>query len=238
MRAECEFQDWLEVCSIPLYWQEVRCDIYENPDVENKPKEEESGGSLPVFVVYPVLFLSWLWEMQVVMMVTLPWWFGLFAIAMFDYALDILFWALFGWYCSFCAGIFVWIVNILHLPFTILGWLQRLFLETFSFIIDGWMLFFGNGCYLFFGNDCLLQSSEMFWILDIPWFTTDVDAKIPSTSLMSTITEQVTTIPEITSFSHFWQVRGEHRKNFQAMIPVLRELQSLYTLVSEAAFAL
>lgn len=246
-RAGCEDPDnaWWDICDPPLRWAEVDCNIYNVQDedpaalAEVDEEEEETGGWLPAYVVYPVLFASWLWEMQLVFMVTLPWWFGLFVFALFDYVLDFVFWLLFGWYCSFCAGLFIWIVNLIHLPFTLLGWIQRIFLETFSFFIDGWMLFFGgSGCYLFIGYDCLLPSSSMYWILDIPWFTSDVDGKFPGTSLLATMTEHVTTIPEVNSFEEFWQIRSEHRKSFNQLIPGLREIQAAFDFATKTAFAL
>lgn len=226
---------------MPLVWKEVPCDVWDNPDGESREEvpapsgEEESGGLLPWPVAYFVMFLSWLFEMHVVMIVTLPWWSILFFFALVDYALDLVFWLLFGWYCSFCAGVFVWIVNIVHLPITILGWIQRIFMETFGLIVDGWLLFLGNGCYLFFGGDCILPSSSMYWILDIPWFTKDV--KIPGINLQ-TEAEKVVTIPEVNSFEKFWELRGESRRNFNAIVPGLREVQGFFELASKVAFAL
>ena len=176
---------------------------------------------LPGWLIFTFQFLSWIWEMHVVMIITLPWWLLIFAIAMLDYVLDFAFWLVFGWYCSFCAGIFVWAVNLVHLPFTIWGWLQRIFLEIFGFIIDGWMLFFGwSGCFMFFGKDCYLQSWDMYWVLDIPFFKKD-DDKI---NLAAQIKEKYLTIPKVESASDFWTLRQKQRKAFMAMIPGVGEL--------------
>merc|ERR1719469_638368 len=99
-------------------------------------------------------------------MITLPWWSILFAVAMFDYFLYFVFWLLLGWY-------------------------QRIFLEIFSFIVDGWMLLFGSGCFIWWGNDCRLMGWDMYWALDIPWYTTDDFGA----SLAAVIDEKLT-IPE------------------------------------------
>jgi len=144
---------------------------------------------------------------------------------------------LFGWYCPLCASIFVWIVNIVHLPLTVLGWIQRFFLETFALPIDGWMLLVGNGCYLFFGNDCLLPNSSLYWILDIPWFTKDITRTAKSANPFASITKQATSLPKVDSFSQFWSVRDERRRSLHETIPVLRELRALFALASDSVFA-
>jgi len=158
--------------------------------------------------------------MHVVLIVTLPWWFFLFTIALFDYTLDIVFWLLFGWYCSFCAGIFVWLVNLVHLPFTLWGWFQRAFLEIFGFIVDGWMLFFGwSGCFIFIGKDCYLQSWDMYWALDIPWFTKR-DDRIQA---LAAKVEEKLSIPTINEPMDFWRIREKHRREFMSLIPGVGE---------------
>jgi len=189
--------------------------------------EEESTG-LPFWIVIPVQLLAWIWDMHVVMMITLPWWSILFAVAMFDYFLDFVFWLLFGWYCSFCAGVFIWLVNLIHLPFTIWGWFQRIFLEIFSFIVDGWMLLFGSGCFIWWGNDCRLMGWDMYWALDIPWYTTDDFGA----SLAAVIDEKLT-IPEIKEPMDFWTVREKSRREFMSMIPLVGDVYNLVKLVSE-----
>jgi len=49
----------------------------------------EPSGLLPKWLAYSVLFVSWIFEMHVVFIVTLPWWSILFFFALIDYALDI-----------------------------------------------------------------------------------------------------------------------------------------------------
>ena len=217
MRAQCDTQDWLEVCSVPLDWEEVDCkgkiDTKQGP--ENGVQDSEEDRFLPGWVIFLFQFLSWLWEMHVVMIVTLPWWFFIFSIAMFDYALDFTFWLLFGWYCKFCAGLFVWAVNLVHLPFTLWGWFQRIFLEIFGAPVDAWMILFGwSGCFIFIGKDCYLQSWDMYWVLDIPYFTKRDETQ----SLAAKINEKLT-IPKIESAADFWTIREKHRREFMAVIP-------------------
>ena len=175
-----------------------------------------------------------MWEMHVVLILTLPWYLFLLSIAVLDYTLDFVFWLFFGWYCSFCAGIFIWIVNLVHLPFTIWGWIQRAFLETFGAIIDGWMLFFGlSGCYIFIGHQCWYNDFGMYWALDIPWFTKDPEGA----NLMAKLSEKVT-VPTIEKPEDFWTVRAEHRKEFLALIPVVREVIGFASIASDYLFAL
>lgn len=56
MRAECDLQPWMSVCEIPLYWEEVDCDIYidraRKEADERRAKEKEEAewkeGRLPL----------------------------------------------------------------------------------------------------------------------------------------------------------------------------------------------
>lgn len=167
--------------------------------------------------------------MHIVSIVTLPWWFMIFSFAMFDYALDLVFFLLFGWYCSFCAGLFIWTINLIHLPFTIWGWLQRAFLEVFGGMIDGWLLLFDfSGCFIFIGHNCYLQGWSMYRALDIPFFTKDVDGV---QSLRTKIDEKLT-VPKIEKPMDFWKVREQHRREFMVAIPVVGEV---YTAVEYLA---
>lgn len=197
--------------------------------VEETSAEEESTG-LPWWIVIPVQLLAWVWDMHVVLIITLPWWSILFAVALFDYLLDFTFWLLFGWYCSFCAGFFIWIINLVHLPFTIWGWFQRIFLEIFSFMIDGWMLFFGSGCFIWWGNDCRMMGWGMYWALDIPWYTSN---DFGGESLVATINEKLT-IPEIKEPMDFWTVREKSRAEFMSLIPVVGEIYSIVAKISQS----
>lgn len=174
MRAECDLQDWMEVCTTPLYWEQVACDIYTAQE-ETTPttQEEESSPGLSGWIVYPVLFLSWLWEFQIVAILLLPWYAILFSIAVIDWILDFVFMWTIGLICVPCAGIFIWIINLVHLPFTLWGFIYRVLLETFGLIVDGWLLLFNfSGCYIFIGRHCNRADSWLDW-LDIPVYTKD-----------------------------------------------------------------
>ena len=233
MREKCDTQDWLEVCQIPLEWEEVSCDGSDEEASEavetGEEAEEEGSGGLPRWIVWPVQFAAWIAEMHVITIITLPWWTFIFAVALIDYALDIAFFIAFGWYCGFCAGFFIWIVNLVHLPFSLWGFLQQVFLETFSLIIDGWLLLFGSGCYIWIGPDCYFQGWGRYVALDIPWFTRDEVAQSRQ-QLMARVNEKLT-IPEINSPMEFWIVREKHRAEFMSMIPLVGEI---YTLISSA----
>merc|ERR1711971_294753 len=93
-----------------------------------------------------------LWKLGIVATVQLPWWSILASVAAF-----------------------IWILNIAHLPFTIIGWFQRLIYELWAFPIDGWLIFPGNGCFLRFGGQCRFEGKGKIMRLrfDIPWFTGD-----------------------------------------------------------------
>lgn len=155
MRAECATQAFLDVCSRPLYWAEVPCDIYA---IALEEQGEEEDFSLPLYVVIPVQLLAAFWEFHVIGMITLPWYLIVLTVAIFDWLLDWVWLGLFFW-CDFCAGVMIWLINILMLPFHIWGWMQRFHLETYGLVVDGWMLFFGfSGCYLAFGKHCWLKA--------------------------------------------------------------------------------
>ena len=166
------------VCQIPLFWEKVDCDIYikraEAEAAASEGEEEDKKGLLPLFVVIPVQILSGIWKTLAISIVFLPWWLILASLAVFDWIIDWVFLFSFGLFCVPCAGIFIWALNILLLPFTIWGWIMRIFLETFALPIDGWLLFFkGNGCYLGFGHNCWLKPDRSLrTVLDIPLFFT------------------------------------------------------------------
>lgn len=175
MRAECDTQPWMEICSINLDWQSVECDLY---DTKSPSTQEEDGGGLPAWIVYPVQFVAFLWELHIIVIVTFPWWIFLATVATVDWILDWVWLGLFGWWCMPCAGVFIWVMNLILLPFHIMAWLQRFRLETYGLLIDGWMLIFGfSGCYLRFGNDCLfdrtLSNRNMRTYWDMPLFFSD-----------------------------------------------------------------
>jgi len=43
MRAECGEQPWMEVCSKPLTWEKVPCDIYSKTSSKSTGKKEDGG---------------------------------------------------------------------------------------------------------------------------------------------------------------------------------------------------
>lgn len=112
----------MEICSIPLYWEKVDCDKYEPKKPAKKVEEEEEGG-ISGWIAYPFVFLSWVWQMHIVAIVTLPKWLFLATIALVDWLLDWVWLGLFGWWCMPCAGFFIWIINIALFPFTLFAWI-------------------------------------------------------------------------------------------------------------------
>jgi len=161
-----------------------------------------------------IQLLAFLWEFGVVAIVMLPWWSILFSIALLDWSLDWVFLGLFFW-CKFCAGIFIWTINIAMLPFMIWGWLQRAYLETFGLIVDGWMLIFNfSGCYLRFGRHCWYvkrakhRNMRTFW--DIPIMNTDPGIQ----SLTAAITS-----PTVTDKEEFLQIRRANRRLLTDALP-------------------
>ena len=125
-------------------------------------------------MVVPVQLAAVAWELGVVGIVTFPWWSIIVVIATVDWIIDWVFLLTIGLVCKFCAGIFIWVINIAMIPLMILAWVQRAFLETFSFIIDGWMLVFNwSGCYLNIGRHCWLTPApwnrNMRTAFDLPW---------------------------------------------------------------------
>ena len=169
---------------------------------------------LPAGIVVIVQLLAFLWEFGVVAIVMLPWWSILFSIALLDWSLDWVFLGLFFW-CKFCAGIFIWTINIAMIPFMIWGWLQRAYLETFGLIVDGWMLIFNfSGCYLRFGRHCWYvkraKYRNMRTLWDIPIMHTDPNIQ----SLAASITS-----PTVTNKEEFLQMRRQNRRLLTDALP-------------------
>ena len=138
---------------------------------------------LPWFVVIPVQLLSMFWELGVVAIVTLPFWSILASFAIVDWILDWVFLYTVGLVCRPCAGIFIWILNILFLPLMILGYVQRLYYETFGLVIDGWMLAFKfSGCYWIFGHHCWHtprpkhRNMRTLWDIPLLWWNGDINS--------------------------------------------------------------
>ena len=191
------------------------------------------GGMLPWWLVIPVQLVAMVWELGVVAIVTLPWWSIIASIATFDWILDFVFLYTIGLVCRPCAGIFIWILNIALLPVMILGYIQRLYLETFGLIIDGWMLAFKfSGCYWKFGHHCWhtprAKHRNMRTLWDIPLMaviTGDV-------SLADGIVDAFTP-PKIESDEHFLEVRAANRSVLLEMLPGYRVMSNIYSLINE-----
>ena len=220
----------MQVCQIPLLWERVDCKIYINRAKEEEQagleEEEEKKGLLPIWVVIPVQVLSGIWKALAIAIVFLPWWLILATIAAVDWVVDWVFLVLFGLFCVPCAGFFIWILNIALLPFTIWGWILRIFLETFGLVIDGWLLLFkGNGCYLGFGHNCWIKPSwSLRRVLDIPlFFTKPGDSpSLGVDNIWDTFTKLVTP-PELSQASDILHARRQNRKNLLSAVPVLGE---------------
>ena len=169
----------MKVCKIPLYWQEVDCDLYQNKAPAEPKKEKEASGLVPKPVVILVQLFALVNQLITVGTVSLPIYAVLLTVAITDWLVDWVFMGLFGWWCLPCAGVFIWILNIALLPFTVIGWVHRFMLETIVLPIDGWLLLLGgSGCYLRFGHDCWsnkrVKDRTLRHFLDIPWLTTTI----------------------------------------------------------------
>ena len=189
------------------------------------------GGMLPWFLVIPVQLLSMVWELGVVAIVTLPFWGTIASVAVVDYILDFVFLYTIGLVCKPCAGIFIWILNILLLPIMILGYIQRLYYETFGLVIDGWMLAFKfSGCYWKFGHHCWhvprAKHRNMRTLWDIPLLI----ATGETDSLLDAIKEAVTP-PEITSSAEFRDVRAANREPLLRALPGYNVINNIYHLL-------
>lgn len=189
-----------------------------------------SGGLLPWYIVVPVQLVAMFWELGVVAIVTLPWWSILASIATLDWILDWVFLFTIGLICRPCAGLFIWILNILMLPFMIWGYIQRFFLETFGLIIDGWMLAFNfSGCYFIFGHHCWHtprskhRNMRTLWDIPLMWVDPSIDNL---KALVLPTTEEMTQ-------DEFLQVRAANRQPLLNILPVYSQAMSIYGLLKE-----
>ena len=190
------------------------------------------GGMLPWFVVIPVQLASMVWELGVVAIVTLPFWSILATFATIDYILDFVFLYTIGLVCKPCAGIFIWILNILMLPLMILGYVQRLYYETFGLVIDGWLLAFKfSGCYWKFGHHCWhtprAKHRNMRTLFDIPLLIMTGEGNI-----VEAIIEAVTP-PEISNSGEFREVRAAYRQPLLEALPGYNMFSTLHYYVTE-----
>lgn len=169
-----------------------------------------------------------MWQLLAVGVLTLPLYGLLLSVAVVDWLLDWVFMIIFGWWCLPCAGVFIWIINIALLPFSIAGWMHRFFIETFALVIDGWLLLLGSGCYLRWGNDCWAnrgwEDKTMRTWLDIPWFTTTIGQQETFGGMFS----KQLTMPTLLKSSDILQVRHSTRQPMMAALP----LYSMFAPVS------
>ena len=190
------------------------------------------GGMLPWFVVIPVQLASMVWELGVVAIVTLPFWSILATFATLDWILDFVFLYTIGLVCKPCAGIFIWVLNILMLPLMILGYVQRLYYETFGLVIDGWLLAFKfSGCYWKFGHHCWhtprAKHRNMRTFFDIPLLIITGEGNI-----VEAIIEAVTP-PEISNSGEFREVRAAYRQPLLEALPGYNMFSTLHYYVTE-----
>ena len=147
-----------------------------------------------------------------------PWWLLLTGIAFVDWVVD---WALLltlGLVCRSCAGFFIWVINIAHLPFTIWGWAMTIMLEVFAFPIDGWMLLFGgSGCFFRWGKHCWFRKLNnkgdvrSYW--NIPVLSADTNAEI-NQGIQEL--DNLFKFPQLEKNSDILRVRHQSRKNLLA----------------------
>jgi len=176
--------------------------------------------------------LSALWEAHIIVIVTLPYWSFLAILALVDWLLDWVWLGLFGWWCTPCAGFFIWTFNIAYIPFQLLAWAQRFRLETYGLLIDGWMLFFGfSGCYLRYGNDCLFdrswESRNMRTIWDMPLFFNNDNERTVTQQLKALVTFPTEDTEEMVKVSR------ANRQEHLSMLPFYDEISTISSSVME-----
>lgn len=182
--------------------------------------EESSGGFLPWIIVLPFSLAGMIWKFGLISTVFLPQWSILATFALVDWIVDWVFLLTLGLFCKPCAGLFIWIINLVYIPFMIWGWLQRLILEVFAFPIKGWLVFLGNGCFLRFGAECWmegvyrLKDRTLRTYFDVPWFTTG--------ELLEDLKLRVLP-PQIDGAASFLTARAEGRKALTKQIPMYNE---------------
>jgi hypothetical protein len=171
-----------------------------------------------------VELVSFIWELHIIAIVSLPWWGLLATVALVDWLLDLVWMGLFGWWCLPCAGLFIWIFNIALLPFHLFAWLQRFRLETYGLLVDGWMLIIGgSGCYLRFGKHCLFDRTlsnrklRTFW--DMPLFFSDDETESLGGTLKSLVA-----FPELKDQGDLVKVSRANRQVLLSMLPFYDEM--------------
>lgn len=181
--------------------------------------EEEKRGGLPSIIVAPVFLAAWAWEALAVTIMALPVWAPIWALAFSDWLMDWVFVLTFGLFCKPCAGIFIWLINIVYIPFYVIALGLRFITETWGLFVDGWLLAFGlSGCYMFVGKHCgLLKPKGYRTRMDIPVLNALMAGD--KDQLWQQVKDLVTP-PTIESNSEFLQVRHENRKRAFGLLPV------------------
>jgi len=99
--------------------------------------------------------ISVFFEFHIVTIAIFPWYLLLLTYMLIDYIIDWIWYAIFFAWCLPCAWVFIWIFNVVFIPFTVWGYIMRFQMELVGFVFDFWLLFFnGDGCFLRWGNNC------------------------------------------------------------------------------------
>jgi len=108
-------------------------------------------------------------ELHIVTMAIAPWYVLLLVYMLMDFIIDWIWYAIFFAYCLPCAWTFIWIFNVVFIPFATWGMIFRGQLELIGFLFDWWLLIFrGDGCIMRWGNNCWMarripQRDHMTW---------------------------------------------------------------------------
>ena len=158
------------------------------------------------------------------MIVALPWWLFITSVAVLDWILDWVFIILFFW-APIIAKIFIWIINIAHLPFTILGYIDKVRYDLFAFFIEGWMLLFNfSGCFVFIGRHCSwFGESNYRTYLDIPIFWKYDDGTTVVDRMQSLVMPPA--LESVESVEDIHRVRATAHKVIADLTPLSTEIQ-------------
>ena len=139
-------------------------------------------GWLPKWVVIPVFVLSSIWKLMVIFEFGLPVQLFFWVYSLISYLWDGMWYLIFGYWCRPCGYVFVWLWNGPTFPIFFLGWLWRLTIGVFGFMVDGWMLIFGgSGCFMRWGYDCWNKrlSERKYWeVGQLAFWTRDTTPSI------------------------------------------------------------
>ena len=156
---------------------------------------EEGTGSLPGIVVFLVNLVASLEQIFILTLVGWPIQILLWVVTLVDVIWSNTLRFLIGSWSKLLAYVFIFPVKIVLLPFTFFGWAYRIFFAVAKFPINGWMLFFGNGCFLRWGNDCSAKKwseREYYNIFTLPWWMRDPESlmpKLPEGSIADSLAE-------------------------------------------------